>query len=65
MGLLNNDKVYFNVKNSLVEIIERLLTLEEEMEESTPSVFMYMDDLNRNLKKSEYFIKFVSNLVKK
>lgn len=44
MGLLNSEKTYFNVKNSVLEVIERLLTLEEESEEIIVSDLLYMDD---------------------
>lgn len=48
MSLLNSDKVYFNVKNTILEVIERLLNLETENEVNV-SDLMYLDSSFRNL----------------
>ena len=53
MSLLNSDKVYFNVKNSVLEIIEQLLTLEEENEENDVSDLLYMDNTSEGALQDE------------
>lgn len=57
MGLLNSDKVYFNVKNSVLEIIERLLTLEEDADENETSNLFYIDSGTNTSLKSNLFFK--------
>lgn len=57
MDLLNSNKVYFNVKNVVVNIIEQLLTLEEDSNEKVTFDLMFMDNTTEKSLQSTSSIK--------